>query len=208
MKQETLKDKAYHYIKSRILSCEYLPGTFLDEKKLIEEIKSSRTPIREALNKIEQENLIKIIPKKGVMITELSLKNILDIYQLREIIEPAAILKYGNLYPKDTLENFRDIFASHISNSPEFYNADDDFHYFIIEPFKNAYINNIMEEIRTQSKRLRIVTGRIREYDLTSKEHIRIIDHILNEQYDSASVKMKEHIALARNNAIEYYANK
>lgn len=208
MKQETLKDKAYIYIKDRILNCEYLPGSFLDEKKLIEEIQSSRTPIREALNKIEQENLIKIIPKKGVMVTELSLKNILDIYQLREIIEPAAIIRYGSLYPKEKLESFKEVFSSSITNTPAFYDQDDDFHYFIVEPFKNAYINNIMEEIHVQSRRLRIVTGRMQEYDLTSKEHLKIIDLVLDGQYENASVKMKEHIALARNNAIEYYANK
>lgn len=208
MKQETLKDKAYTYIKERILNCEYLPGSFLDEKKLIEEIQSSRTPIREALNKIEQENLIKIIPKKGVMVTELSLKNILDIYQLREIIEPAAIMRYANLYPVDKLEEYKAIFSSSITNTPEFYDQDDDFHYFMVEPFKNAYINEIMEEIRVQSRRLRIVTGRTREYELTSKEHMKIIDLILQGRYEESSIKMKEHIALARNNAIEYYANK
>lgn len=208
MKHETLKDKAYNYIKEKILNCEYLPGTFLDEKVLIEEINSSRTPIREALNKIEQENLIKIIPKKGVMVTELSLKNILDIYQLRELIEPAAILKYGNGYEQEKLEEFKQIFSNTAPNALDFYEADDKFHYFIIEPFKNSYINNIMSDIRTQSKRLRIITGRIREYNITSKEHIIIIDSILNQEYEKASEVMRQHISLAKNNAIEFYANK
>lgn len=207
MKQETLKDKAYNYIKNKILTCQYLPGSFLDEKRLIYEIKSSRTPIREALNKIEQENLIKIIPKKGVMVTELSLKNILDIYQLREIIEPAAIIRYGNLYCKKILQDFKESFIKN-SESPDFYEIDDQFHSFIVEPFKNLYINNIMSDIIIQSKRLRIITGRVKEFRFTTKEHINIIDCMLNEQYEEAAQKMKEHILAARNNAIEYYANK
>lgn len=207
MNNKTLKDKAYKYIKEKILNCEYLPGSFLDEKILITEINSSRTPIREALNKIEQENLIKIIPKKGVMVNELSLKNILDIYQLREIIEPAAILKYGNLYCKKTLQHFKDEFLKNI-NSPQFYNADDEFHSFIVEPFKNTYINNIMEDVRVQGKRLRIITGRVKEFRYTTDEHIKVIDDILAEKYEKAAQNMQDHISRSRNNAIEYYANK
>ncbi|MFR1039015.1 MAG: GntR family transcriptional regulator [Clostridium sp.] len=59
-----LKNKAYQIIKERIMSCDYKPNTFLNEADLIEEIDASRTPIREALNKLEQEGFVQIIPKK------------------------------------------------------------------------------------------------------------------------------------------------
>ena len=59
-----LKNKAYQLIKERIMTCEYGPNSFLNEADLIQEIDASRTPIREALNKLEQEGLVQIIPKK------------------------------------------------------------------------------------------------------------------------------------------------
>ena len=62
---ENLKNKAYSVIKERIISCQYKPNSFLNEADLIQEIDASRTPIREALNKLEQEGFVKIIPKKG-----------------------------------------------------------------------------------------------------------------------------------------------
>ena len=59
-----LKNKAYQIIKERIMSCDYKPNTFLNEADLIEEIDASRTPIREALNKLEQEVFVQIIPNR------------------------------------------------------------------------------------------------------------------------------------------------
>ena len=59
MAKESLKNKAYNLIKSKIIHCEYAPGTFLNESTLMSEIGSSRTPIREALSKLEQEDLVK-----------------------------------------------------------------------------------------------------------------------------------------------------
>lgn len=54
MKENSLKDRAYNIIKEKIVSCEYAPTSFLIESELIDQIGASRTPIREALNKLEQ----------------------------------------------------------------------------------------------------------------------------------------------------------
>lgn len=69
-----LKDKAYAIIKDKIINCEYLPGEVLSESRLLEEIKSSRTPIREALNKLEQEKLVCIMPKRGILVNEVTVE--------------------------------------------------------------------------------------------------------------------------------------
>ena len=60
---ENLKELAYETIKQKIIYCEYRPNTFLSESLLMKEIDASRTPIREALNKLEQEGLVTIIPR-------------------------------------------------------------------------------------------------------------------------------------------------
>ena len=67
----SLKLQAYQYLKSRILSCEYAPRQFLNEQKLCAEMGNiSRTPMRDALGRLEQEGLITILPKKGLMVSE------------------------------------------------------------------------------------------------------------------------------------------
>lgn len=208
MKKETLKDKAYKYIKSKIINCEYAPGDFLDEKTLIKEINSSRTPIREALNKIEQENLIKIIPKKGVFVTEISLKNIYDVYQARNLIEPTTIIIYGNNYDKSKLIEFKSSFQKENLKSNDFYKIDDRFHEYIVNISKNSYIINLMNDIRVQNQRIRIITGKSHDFNNSVNEHIEIIDSILNKNYTEAEQLMKKHIELATNRTLNVFSQK
>lgn len=208
MKKETLKDKAYKYIKSKIINCEYAPGDFLDEKTLIKEINSSRTPIREALNKIEQENLIKIIPKKGVFVTEISLKNIYDVYQARNLIEPTTIIIYGNNYDKSKLIEFKSSFQKENLKSNDFYKIDDRFHEYIVNISKNSYIINLMNDIRVQNQRIRIITGKSHDFNNSVNEHIEIIDSILNKNYAEAEQLMKKHIELATNRTLNVFSQK
>ena len=72
-KTETnLKQIAYETIKRKIIHCDYMPNDILSEMMLMEEIDASRTPIREALNMLSQEGLVRIIPKKGIMVLPLT----------------------------------------------------------------------------------------------------------------------------------------
>ena len=98
-----LKNKAYQIIKERIMSCDYKPNTFLNEADLIEEIDASRTPIREALNKLEQEGFVQIIPKKGVMVTGLTLVEINQTFEARILLEPFIINNYMNRIDRNAL---------------------------------------------------------------------------------------------------------
>lgn len=207
MPQPTLKYKAYKYIKDKILSCEYAPGDFLDEKKIIKEINSSRTPIREALNKIEQENLIKIIPKKGVLVNPIDLKDIIDIYQLRDLIEPSALLNYGGMYEKDKLLEFKKLFSDKSLTPIDFYKADDMFHTYIIDVYKNHYVEELMEVMREQNQRLRILTGRFYDENSAGEEHIKIIDALLSDNFELAENEMKNHIELSKQRTLNAYTS-
>ena len=69
----SLKLQAYQYLKTKILNCEYAPSQFLNEQKLCAEMGNiSRTPMRDALGRLEQEGLITILPKKGLMVSPIT----------------------------------------------------------------------------------------------------------------------------------------
>ena len=86
--RSTLKYSTYEFIKNKIICCEYEPGTFLNEEILCEETGVSRTPVRDALGRLEQEGLVKILPKKGVMISNLSINDMNMTYEFRLLLEP------------------------------------------------------------------------------------------------------------------------
>ncbi|GGD69786.1 GntR family transcriptional regulator [Paenibacillus nasutitermitis] len=87
---KTMKDTAYEAIKEGIVSGEWSGGTFLSEKYLSELLQMSKTPIRSALDRLEMIGLVKLSPKQGVIVQEISLKKILEIYELRLALETFA----------------------------------------------------------------------------------------------------------------------
>jgi len=87
---KTMKETAYEAIKEGIVSGEWAGGTFLSEKYLSELLQMSKTPIRSALDRLEMIGLVKHSPKQGVIVQEISLKKILEIYELRLALETFA----------------------------------------------------------------------------------------------------------------------
>lgn len=87
----TLADFAYEYIKERILDQRYPLGSRLREDLIAQEIGISRTPVREAINRLSVVGLVRNVPRSGVFVTELTAEEILDLIDLREALETLAI---------------------------------------------------------------------------------------------------------------------
>ncbi|QHW31330.1 GntR family transcriptional regulator [Paenibacillus rhizovicinus] len=89
----TLRETAFQVIKKHIVGGDWTGGTFLSEKFLSELLGMSKTPIRSALDRLEMMGLVKLAPKQGVFVQELSLKKILEFYELRLSLETYAARK-------------------------------------------------------------------------------------------------------------------
>lgn len=120
MVKTNLKTLAYNTIKQKIVTCEYAPGTFLNEEILTDELKISRTPIRDALSRLEQEGLIEIKPKKGITVTALSIKDVNMIFEIRKLYEPYILKNYGSFLDEDKLNEFYHIFPTKTQTASAF----------------------------------------------------------------------------------------
>lgn len=78
-----LRELAYAQIKQRIISCEFRPGDAINEAQLTAMLGIGRTPIHQALHRLEVEGMVTIMPRKGVMVTALSLNDVLDMIEVR-----------------------------------------------------------------------------------------------------------------------------
>ncbi|WNQ13959.1 GntR family transcriptional regulator [Paenibacillus aurantius] len=87
----TLREVAFETIKQKIVNGEWEGGTFLSEKRLSELLGMSKTPIRSAMDRLEMIGLVKLAPNQGVIVQELSLKKIMEIYELRLSLETFAV---------------------------------------------------------------------------------------------------------------------
>ncbi|GAA3373418.1 GntR family transcriptional regulator [Streptomyces sannanensis] len=93
VKQPPAADRVYTHIKQAVLDRRYEGGTLLTEGELAEAVGVSRTPVREALLKLEVEGLIKLYPKKGALVLAVSAQEIADVVETRLLVEEYAVRK-------------------------------------------------------------------------------------------------------------------
>lgn len=204
----TLKKKAYNIIKENIITCKYAPGELLNETQLMEEVGASRTPIREALSKLEQEKLVKIFSKKGIMVSELTMKEIGDVYQVRLTLEPEMIRLFGNSIPIEKLEECRNILLSYDPKMDvvEKNYLDDLIHRLIIDNCPNSYMNEWMTLIYGQNQRLRIITGQLNHrMEKNTTEHREITEAMLRSDFIGAAELMYEHLDQGRKSTFDFF---
>ncbi len=202
MPKINLKTKAYNTIRKKIITCEYSPGTFLNEELLTEQLGLSRTPIRDALSRLEQEGLVEIKSKKGIIVMPLTISTINMVYEIRMLYEPYVLLNYGSEIPVEKLKNFYNIFKQNDSDSKYFqninyfYEVDNAFHSCIVNSCPNIFIQHNYDLIRTQTERLRYMTGTVIDHRLhdTFQEHIGIIQECLKSNWQAAADKMSLHL--------------
>ena len=88
---KSLKEKAYVELKEMIISGKLKSNERIDEELLSKSLNVSRTPVREAINKLEQEGWINIVPRKGMFVNNISIKEINDVFQVRSNLEPIIL---------------------------------------------------------------------------------------------------------------------
>ncbi|MDD9728009.1 GntR family transcriptional regulator, partial [Roseovarius sp. SK2] len=83
----TLTDRAYEMIETRIVALDLEPGQVLSESQLVEELGIGRTPVREALQRLAAEGLVVVMPRRGVMVSEINIAKQLQLLELRREVE-------------------------------------------------------------------------------------------------------------------------
>ncbi len=201
--KKSLKQQAYDEIKRKIVSCEYAPNTLLNEELLREELHVSRTPIRDALSRLEQDGMITILPKKGIMVSGMSINDINMVFEVRMMYEPYALLNYGAQIPYETLTYYYSQLSdlNVMAEDKAAYQADDAFHAAVIHAMGNRYLLQSYEWIHDQNLRFRVLTGQASSLRLedTAREHTKILTACLKQDWPSAAAAMEEHLSASKN---------
>ena len=212
MAKQSLKSRVYDGIKEKIINCEYSPGVYLNEEALCETFNVSRTPIRDALGRLEQEGLVTIKPKKGVVVSTLSINEVNNIFELRLLLEPYSLQHYGYTLNEETLFQFYQLFSSklELENTSHFFILDDQFHDFLNNAVSNHYIQENFKTLNTQNQRIRLMTGQRteRRLDETQQEHLEILQCCLKRDWDGAARAMYDHLIQSKNATFELLLGK
>lgn len=205
MATENRKEQAYVEIRSRILSGHYRPGEVFSESAMVTDLGISRTPIREALVRLEQEGLIRVIPKCGVVVRTLTLSDLKSLFEMRRVLEPYVIRCYGKQIPKDQLRSIWEemTLAYASSDAQRQYDADARLHSLIYSAAQNPYITKFVEQAVSENARIRALSG-VLSARLTASyiEHKAIVDHLLAEDWEAAAQSMEQHLDVAFDQAV------
>lgn len=155
-----LHQRAYDELRRRIIEGELLPSSLLSEHQLAASLQLSRTPVREAIKRLEQEGLVQSLPNRGTFVTELSAHDILEIYQIRERLESlAARIAAEQMTLDDTQALDQEIALTQLCIAEgrlgDAFQSDIRFHKRIVATTHNQRLGSVLATLDDQMHRVR-----------------------------------------------------
>ncbi len=203
-----LTDLAYNSIREHIVRGRLDESSRLTEDFLCRQLGISKSPIREALNRLESEGLIRIEPRRGAFLRTFSIKEIDDMYDLRDVLERHAV-RTARVTPKLLQELGRIVkrMREYLEANEKARYIDEDvgFHKLLASATGNEKLRMVLENLQSQ-----IWLSRRKTYDLSSSTacdfHEAIIGALEAEDRDRAEQLMGKHIQTVRTKLLEFLA--
>ncbi|MDH7483353.1 MAG: GntR family transcriptional regulator [Spirochaetales bacterium] len=212
--EATKKLRIYEELKRRIIHNELMPGQYINERSFCDELGVSKTPIREALQRLEHEHFVQIIPNKGCFVSNISLDLIREVFEIREIFECAAARRAANL--KD-----RSLFEDLLTHHPSFIvdNETDlrqtlisgyQIHELIVNSVGNTFLSSYYRAMLDHIVRIRVYflsRFEARRLHETIDEHKELLQAIIDGDPDRAETAMRQHLYRSLSNIKDYIFN-
>lgn len=203
-KPAALTDWAYAMIKEDILNLRAQPGTQLHIEKLSKEMQISRTPIREALLRLQNDGLVQMHPRVGAFVADLTPQDLRELLEVREWLESnatkkvASIITESDLAELDKLMSMTELAVKN-NDQVQFLEFEEAFHNMIIRLCGNKHLLGVMEGLYNLIRRERVLSVRSHENIKWSQiEHQRVVAALHERNAERASAMMVEHIRAAR----------
>ena len=198
------KEKIYQSLRADIISHRLMPGQAIREDELADRLGVSRTPVREMLRRLEHEDLVRVVPNKGVFVSELTDKDIEEVLEIRLALETAAARSAATKLTAEQTKELKDIrkqldTAVKLKDSVLSFEADTRLHGLILQAAGNKRAHRIINNLMGQIHRIRFISGhKPGRIDTTVKEHKEIVQALLNGDPDGAEKAMRKHLDSTR----------
>jgi DNA-binding GntR family transcriptional regulator len=200
MDTSSAADRAYQHIKRSLLDQVYAGGSLLTEGEIATAVGLSRTPVREALLRLEAEGLLRLYPKKGALVLPLSAQEIDDVFEARELVE---VFTAGKAWDRrsELVKELRPVLAVMQANSDTadpraFMAADRDFHAAIVAAAGNTVLAKLYASLRDRQMcmgvaALRISPERVRR---ALHEHAEMVDALTGDDEGRFRALVQAHV--------------
>ena len=196
-----LREIVFTTMREAIINGDFKPGQRLMEVQLAEQMGVSRTPVREAIRKLELEGLVVMVPRKGAYVAGLSSEDVKEVLEIRAVLEGlAASLAAKNASAAD-IEQLQEIVekfkvAAEEKDVVKLINFDSDFHDVMYRASKNKKLIQLISALREQVQRFRVAYfTKIRSTQTLIEEHNDLVSSIVNNEPDRARAIAEKHIS-------------
>lgn len=194
----SLSQQAYDRIKRKIVYLELEPGAVIDEAALQEELALGRTPIREALQRLEKEKLVTIVPRRGMFVTEISITDLYQIFELRLTVEALAIRLAARRGTAVHWQQMADVLNSipwDKATDQQLIEIDEACHHIIYDAAGNHFLEDMLITCYALSLRLwYFFLHRIGDMRTAVQEHQQIYEVLRDGNASEAVRLMEQHI--------------
>ncbi len=202
IKRNVLSGKVYAALKEMVAHYRFQPGARLNVEKLSKELGVSRTPVWEAVRRLESEGLLKNIPYRGVFMVEMTLQRALELYQVREVLEGLA----GRLAAEHVHEKALEKMAEGLRTQAEivekgdllgYSQSDFEFHTVIHKLSRNDVLQELLESLKTKMQpigmQVRSILPRLYQ------DHVEIIEVLRGRDPEAAERVIRRHNRTVQN---------
>lgn len=195
-----LRDVVFNTLRQAILNGELAPGERLMEIQLAERLGVSRTPVREAIRKLELEGLVTMVPRKGAEVAGITEKGMKDVLEVRKALEELAVELACQKITKEHIQHLEEHLkkfevAINTGNLTDIAEMDVDFHETIYSATDNEKLVQMLNNLREQMYRYRVEYIKDKETrTVLLKEHREIIDTLKNQNIPAAREVIRRHI--------------
>jgi len=209
IKSPPLNEIAYQKIKEFIVTLKLAPGEQVDEERLAKILSIGRTPIREALFRLNAEKLVEVLPGRGFFVREITLSSLKDLFETMLILERSAVALAAKRIRPDRTETLQKLNndlhrAWQAKNFLKVTLVNSQFHRTIYKATENTFLSSYLDNLQNQSQRLAYMcfSKDLSAYDLESHARLAINDHqslidAFRRGEDLAAVKViSEHVRL------------
>jgi DNA-binding GntR family transcriptional regulator len=192
-----LYEEVAELLRQRIFNRELTPGSWIDELKLAEEYGISRTPLREALKVLATEGLVTMKVRRGAYVTEVSERDLADVYHLLALLESDAAGVVAAQATSSQLKELQDLhneLEKAVGNRERFFEINEAFHMRLLEIANNRWRDQMVADLRKVMKLNRhnslLKSGRIEE---SLAEHRTIMQALAARDAEATAQRMREH---------------
>jgi DNA-binding GntR family transcriptional regulator len=205
----SLARRAYEALKQDILSCVLAPGSQIFEGELAVRYGTSKTPVREALNLLQQEGLVQVLPRRGYLVAPVTLRDVQEVFQLRLLLETAAAELAAEHITEEALRELNALVAVRYTyrdraSYAQFLRANREFHVAVARASGNGRLALFVGKLLEDMERILHLGLDLRDSaDEMAAEHAELVDALLRGDGALARRVVTDQLQTSRKRVLE-----